>query len=67
MRKLEPPFLSVWMFCPEKVEGYMETKDGEEEYQGGQGKEGIKMCVMGGCRRWRWLDLRPLWTLRQGR
>ncbi|XP_032702637.1 rap1 GTPase-activating protein 2 isoform X6 [Lontra canadensis] len=25
------------------------------------------MCVMGGGRRWRWLDLKPLWTLRQGR
>lgn len=46
----------------------METKeDGEEGYQEGQGKEGIKTCVMGGGRRWRWLDLRPLWTLRQGR
>ncbi|XP_032178348.1 rap1 GTPase-activating protein 2 isoform X5 [Mustela erminea] len=25
------------------------------------------MCVMGGGRRWRRLDLRPLWTLHQGR
>lgn len=64
MGKLELPTPSVLMFCPDFASnmtpreggGHGETKeDGDERYQGGQGKAGSKKDVCSG--RWQWLDL----------